>query len=88
MSEPPGRIDTALTPVGTDIWLAEGDIRPMDTRVVAEILFGTVMTALTECYLHGDGSREEQYIHETIRCLELATGASQRPRRSTRRPPE
>ena len=57
-------------------WGEEGLVRPMDPRIVAELLFALVEAALMECFVRGDGRREEDYLRETVRCVE---GAVLRP---------
>ena len=67
--------------------MTHGLARPMDPRIAAELLFALVEAALIECHVFGDGSREEAYLRETIRCVEGAL--SVRPARAasaTRRP--
>ena len=39
---------------------------------MAELLFALVEAALIECFVRGDGSREEEYLRETVRCVEGA----------------
>jgi AcrR family transcriptional regulator len=53
-------------------WSARGLLRPMDPQIVAELLFALVEAALTQCFVHGDGEREEEYLRETVRCVEGA----------------
>jgi AcrR family transcriptional regulator len=78
--------------------MAKREVRAMDARVVAELTFALVEAGLVECHVFGDGSREEVYLKETIRCVEGALGTSraalqrrepprplQRARRTTRR---
>jgi AcrR family transcriptional regulator len=60
---------------------ARGLARPMDPRIAAELMFALVEAALVECHVFGDGSREEAYLKETIRCVEGALGV--RPARTT-----
>ena len=45
-------------------------LRAFDPRIVAELLYALVEAALSECFLHGDGSREADYLRETIACVE------------------
>jgi AcrR family transcriptional regulator len=54
-------------------WNASKRVRSMEPRIVAELLHSLVERALVECFLVGDGSREEEYLRETIRCVEGAT---------------
>jgi AcrR family transcriptional regulator len=53
-------------------WSARGLLRPMDPQIAAELLFALVGTALTECFVRGTGEREEDYLRETVRCVEGA----------------
>ena len=59
----------------TDMLVRQEDlglVRPMDPGVVAELLFSLVMTALSECFVRGDGSRQEVWLHEVSRCIDAA----------------
>lgn len=59
----------------TDLIVRQEDLgvfRPMDPPLVARILFSMVMTALTECYVNGDGSRAEDWLREVSRCIDAA----------------
>jgi len=60
---------------GLAIWSAAGQLRPLDPDVTAELLFGLVEAALIECFVHGDGRREEDYLRETVCCVEGAVRA-------------
>ena len=68
-------------------WQGHAGLREFDPRIVAELLYALVEAALTECFLHGDGSREADYLRETIACVEGAMLArpspTQPPRSST-----
>ncbi|HKJ25593.1 MAG TPA: TetR/AcrR family transcriptional regulator [Myxococcota bacterium] len=55
-----------------------GRVRPMDPAMVASLLFSLVMAALTECFVHGDGSREEDWLREVAQCVDLAIRADPR----------
>jgi len=55
-----------------------GRVRPMDPAIVASLLFSLVLAALSECFVHGDGSREEDWLREVCRCLDLAVRADPR----------
>ena len=57
---------------GFDAWAQSGVLRPMDAQIVAELLFALVEAALMECFVRGDGSREEDYLREAVRCVEGA----------------
>jgi AcrR family transcriptional regulator len=46
-----------------------GEMRPMDARIVAELLCALVGGALEACFVRGDGSAEEQYVRETVQCV-------------------
>jgi len=50
-----------------------GLIRALDARIVAELMHALVERALIECFVRGDGSREEDYLRETLRCVSGAT---------------
>ena len=54
-------------------WQQTGQIRALDSRIVAELLHALVERALVECFVRGDGSREEDYLREAVRCIEGAT---------------
>jgi AcrR family transcriptional regulator len=49
-----------------------GEVRPIDPGIVAELLFSLVMTALSECFVNGDGSRQDEWLRETSRCIDAA----------------
>jgi AcrR family transcriptional regulator len=57
---------------GFEAWSQSGVLRPMDAQIVAELLFALVEAALMECFVRGDGSREEDYLREAVRCVEGA----------------
>lgn len=46
-----------------------GELRPMDTRIVAELLCALVGGALEACFVHSDGRAEEQFVRETVQCV-------------------
>jgi AcrR family transcriptional regulator len=50
-------------------WGARGLMRPLDPRVVAELLFGLVESALKECFVRGKQAREEVYLREVVRAI-------------------
>jgi len=54
-------------------WQQQGLVRPLDARIVAELLHALVERALVECFVRGDGSREEAYLREASRCIRGAT---------------
>jgi hypothetical protein len=54
-------------------WQGLGSIRALDARIVAELMHALVERALIECFVRGDGSREEDYLRETLRCVSGAT---------------
>jgi AcrR family transcriptional regulator len=60
-------------------WRGRAGLRAYDPRICAELLFALVEAALTECYVRGDGSREEEYLREAVACVEGAL----RPRANT-----
>lgn len=49
-----------------------GLVRPMDPQIAAELLFALVGAALTECFVRRGGAREDDYLRETVRCVEGA----------------
>jgi len=53
-------------------WRGREGLRAFDPRIVAELLFALVEAALSECFVRGDGSREEEYLRETVACVEGA----------------
>jgi AcrR family transcriptional regulator len=56
-------------------WRGRESLRAFDPQITAELLFALVEAALTECFVHGDGSREEEYLRETVACVEGALRA-------------
>jgi AcrR family transcriptional regulator len=60
-------------------WSARGLLRPLDPQIAAELLFALVEAALTECFVHGAGEREEDYLRETVRCVEGALALPHAP---------
>jgi hypothetical protein len=60
-------LEAALT-----AWRGRPELRAYDPRIAAELTFALVEAALTRCFVHGDGSREEEYLRETIACIEGA----------------
>jgi AcrR family transcriptional regulator len=57
----------------------EGVVRPLDARVTAELLHALVERALVECFVRGDGSREADYLRETVACVIGATARAPTP---------
>jgi hypothetical protein len=53
-------------------WRGREDLRAFDPQITAELLYALVEAALTECFVRGDGSREPEYLRETIACVEGA----------------
>jgi len=64
---------------GFATWSEAGLLRPMDAQITAELVFALVETALVECFAHGDGTREEDYLREAIACVEGALVARRPP---------
>jgi len=56
-------------------WQGRESLRSFDPQIAAELLFALVEAALTECFVYGDGSREEEYLRETVACVEGALRA-------------
>jgi AcrR family transcriptional regulator len=54
------------------VWRGRESLRDFDPRITAELLFALVEAALTACFVYGDGSREEEYLRETVACVEGA----------------
>ena len=54
-------------------WQGLGLLRALDARIVAELMHALVERALVECFVRGDGSREEDYLREAVRCVVGAT---------------
>jgi AcrR family transcriptional regulator len=50
-------------------WVESGSVRPLDTRIAAEIQFGLVESALRDCFLRRGGECEQRYVSEVTRCL-------------------
>ena len=68
-----------------------GVLRPMDTRIVAELLYALVGGALEACFELGDGEREDDYLRETVQCvagalMPLAPRTPAAPQRTTGEP--
>ncbi len=63
---------------GFATWSAAGIFRSMDAQITAELVFALVETAIVECFAHGDGAREADYLREAVACVE----GSLIPRRS------
>jgi AcrR family transcriptional regulator len=62
---------------------ANGSLRALEPRITAELLYALVGAALFECFFHGDGSRESEYLRETVACVEgalLARPANPNPK--------
>jgi AcrR family transcriptional regulator len=53
-------------------WRGRGGLRAFDPVIAAELLYALVEAALSGCFVHGDGSREPEYLRETIACVEGA----------------
>jgi AcrR family transcriptional regulator len=53
-------------------WRGREGLRAFDPRISAELLYALVEAALTECFVRGDGSREEEYLREAVACVEGA----------------
>ena len=53
-------------------WSAAGVLRPMNAQIAAELLFALVEAALIECFVHGAGDREDEYVRETVACVQGA----------------
>ena len=49
--------------------VARGTLRPMDPRIVAELMYALVGGALEACFEYDGGIREAAYLEETIRCV-------------------
>ena len=63
-----------------------GVVRPMEPAITAELLFSMVMTALSECFVTGDGSREEEWLREVSRCVDAAVAGGAESASAARRP--
>jgi AcrR family transcriptional regulator len=57
----------------------DGLVRPLDARITAELLHALVERALVECFVRGDGSREADYLRETVACVISATARAPTP---------
>jgi len=64
---------------GFESWAAAGALRRMNAPIAAELTYALVEAALIECFVHGDGAREEEYLREAVACIEGAL----RPRSSS-----
>jgi YD repeat-containing protein len=51
-------------------WSSRGLVRPMQPRIVAELLFGLVEAALRECFARGRRAEEDAYLREVVRAIE------------------
>ena len=47
----------------------QGATRRMDCRITAELMYALVGGALEACFQIGGGSREQEYLRETIQCV-------------------
>jgi len=47
----------------------QGVMRAMDCRIAAELMYALVSGALESCFEIDAGSREEEYLRETIQCV-------------------
>jgi AcrR family transcriptional regulator len=68
-------------------WQGRQALRVFDPLITAELLFALVEAALTECFVYGDGSREEDYLRETVACVEgalLPRSTAPNPARSSK----
>src|SRR5262245_31707263 len=63
-----------------------GLLRPLDPHITAELLFALVEAALMECFVHGDGSRESDYLREAVACVTGAVRATAAPAPKPRSP--
>jgi AcrR family transcriptional regulator len=73
-----GQIVAALER-GLRAWSEAGQLRPLDARIAAELLFALVEAALIECFTHGQGDREEDYLREAVACVEGAVRRTSPP---------
>ena len=55
---------------GFATWSDAGIFRPMNAGIAAELVFALVEAAIVECFAHGDGAREEEYLREAIACVQ------------------
>jgi AcrR family transcriptional regulator len=53
-------------------WSEAGIFRAMDAQIAAELVFALVEAAIVECFAHGDGAREADYLREAVACVEGA----------------
>lgn len=53
-------------------WSAAGIFRPMDAEITAELVYALVEAAIVECFAHGGGEREADYLREAVACVEGA----------------
>jgi AcrR family transcriptional regulator len=68
---------------GLRAWSEAGQLRPLDSQIAAELLFALVEAALLECFTHGQGEREEDYLREAVACVEGAVRSRASQARST-----
>jgi AcrR family transcriptional regulator len=69
-------------------WSDSGGLRPMDPQIAAELVFALVEAAIVECFAHGDGAREADYLREAIACVEGALMPRARSSASSRATPD
>ena len=55
-------------------WRARGLVRPLEPRVVAELLFGLVESALKACFVRGERAHEETYLREVVHAIRGVLG--------------
>jgi AcrR family transcriptional regulator len=60
-------------------WSDAGVLRPMDAQIAATLVFALVEAAIVECFAHGGGEREADYLREAVACVEGAL-VPRRPR--------
>ncbi|MCG8591845.1 MAG: TetR/AcrR family transcriptional regulator [Proteobacteria bacterium] len=51
------------------VGLERGELRPLEPRIVAELMYHLVGGALEECFASGQGEREDAYLREVVRCV-------------------
>ncbi len=53
-------------------WQAQGVVRPMNSSLVAEILFPIIDSMLVKAFMYGKKQVSQEYMEEAMRCIEGA----------------
>ena len=64
------------------LWQSKGYIHTTNTDIAAALMFGLVESALTECFARGQAHLREQFLEETVRCIEQSLAPQEPPAES------